>query len=155
MTGKMRKYILFLGVLLHTACQSPAVFEQYAELPGESWNRYNAIEFKAQIPDSGLYHVTLSIRHTTDFETANLWCFVATDSPAERQWKDTVNIRIAEPDGRWLGKGGSLKTVEQPLKRNPIALPGGEVGFRIEQGMRIEEMQGVKNVGIRIEKITE
>ncbi len=151
----MKKYILFLGVLLQAACQSPAVFEQYEELPEECWSRYNPIEFKAQIPDSGLYYVTLSIRHTTDFETANLWCFVSTDRPADRQLKDTVNLIIAEPDGRWLGTGGSIKTVEQPLRRNPVVLPAGEVRFRIEQGMRIEEMQGVKNVGIRIEEITE
>lgn len=151
----MKKYILFLGVLLHTACQSPAVFEQYEELPGESWKRSHIVEFKAQIPDSGLYNVILSIRHTTDFETANLWCFVSNNTPAGQQLKDTVNLIIAEPDGRWLGKGGSIKTVEHPLKRNPVALPSGEVGFSIEQGMRIEEMQGVKNVGIRIEKITE
>ncbi|MDE5611012.1 MAG: gliding motility lipoprotein GldH [Odoribacter sp.] len=151
----MKKYILFLGVLLHTACQSPAVFEQYEELSGESWNRNHIIEFKAQIPDSGLYNVILSIRHTTDFETANLWSFISTRTPNGRTVKDTVNLLIAEPDGRWLGKGGSIKTVEQPLKRNPVVLPGGEVSFSIEQGMRIEEMQGVKNVGIRIEQITE
>ncbi|MDE5610549.1 MAG: hypothetical protein K2I90_00835, partial [Odoribacter sp.] len=52
----MKKYILFLGVLLHTACQSPAVFEQYEELSGESCNLSHIVEFKAQIPDSGLYN---------------------------------------------------------------------------------------------------
>ena len=124
-------------------------------MPEESWNRYNVIEFTAPIPDSGLYKVTLNIRHTTDFETANLWCFVTTRSHASQQLKDTVNIKIAEPDGRWLGKGGSIKSIEQPVNRNPVLLPRGDVRFRIEQGMRIEEMKGVKNVGLRIEKITE
>lgn len=151
----MKRVVLLFWVLAQVACQSPIVFEKYEELPEESWNRYNVIEFTAPIPDSGLYKVTLNIRHTTDFEMANLWCFVTTRSHASQQLKDTVNIKIAEPDGRWTGKGGSIKSIEQPVNRNPVLLPRGEVRFRIEQGMRIEEMKGVKNVGLRIEKITE
>lgn len=151
----MKKFIIPLFVLFNIACHSPAVFEKYEKLPEENWNRYKAIEFNTHIPDSGLYNVTLSIRHTTDFEMANLWCFISTRSNAAQQLKDTVNIKIAEPDGRWLGKGGSIKTIEQSIRRNPVSLPRGNVRFRIEQGMRIEDMKGIKNVGIRIEKITD
>ena len=71
----------------------------------------------------------------------------------QEQLSDTVNLKIAEPDGRWLGKGNSIKTLEQPINRNPVTLPQGNVIFRIEQGMRMEEMAGVKDVGIKIEKV--
>ena len=70
-----------------------------------------------------------------------------------RELKDTVNIRIAEADGRWLGRGGSIKTIEQSLSRNPVHLPQGKVTFRIEQGMRIEELKGIKNIGIKVEPL--
>ena len=86
-------------------------------------------------------------------EVANLWCFVSTRSHGQEQLSDTVNLKIAEPDGRWLGKGNSIKTLEQPINRNPVTLPQGNVIFRIEQGMRMEEMAGVKDVGIKIEKV--
>ena len=134
----MRKYIFFLSVILMGACQSPAVFEKYEEQPDEVWNRYHIVEFTADIPDSGQYIVKLCLRHTTDYEM---------------QLSDTVNLKIAEPDGRWLGKGNSIKTLEQPINRNPVTLPQGNVIFRIEQGMRMEEMAGVKDVGIKIEKV--
>ena len=62
-------------------------------------------------------------------------------------------MKIAAPDGSWLGKGNSIKTLEQPINRNPVTLPQGNVIFRIEQGMRMEEMAGVKDVGIKIEKV--
>ena len=101
----MRKYIFFLSVILMGACQSPAVFEKYEEQPDEVWNRYHIVEFTADIPDSGQYIVKLCLRHTTDYEMANLWCFVSTRS------------------------------------------------HRIEQGRRMEEMAGVKDVGIKIEKV--
>ena len=121
--------------------------------PDEVWNRYHIVEFTADIPDSGQYIVKLCLRHTTDYEMANLWCFVSTRSHGQEQLSDTVNLKIAEPDGRWLGKGNSIKTLEQPINRNPVTLPQGNVIFRIEQGMRMEEMAGVKDVGIKIEKV--
>ena len=149
----MRKYIFFLSVILIGACQSPAVVEKYEEQPDEVWNRYHIVEFTADIPDSGQYIVKLCLRHTTDYEMANLWCFVSTRSHGQEQLSDTVNLKIAEPDGRWLGKGNSIKTLEQPINCNPVTLPQGNVIFRIEQGMRMEEMAGVKDVGIKIEKV--
>lgn len=135
------------------ACQSPAVFEKYEALPDETWNRYRVVEFTAHIPDSGLYHIDLCLRHTTDYEMANLWCLVSTRNAQGVVLKDTVNIKIAEADGRWLGEGGTIKTIQHAINHNPVALPEGDITFRIEQGMRIEDMQGIKNVGIKIERI--
>lgn len=149
----MKRYLIPIILLLTAACQSSAVFEKYEEIPEEIWNRNNIIEVKANIPDSGLYKVSLCIRHTTDYEMANLWCFISTRSHAAQQLQDTVNLKIAESDGRWLGQGNTIKIVEQTINKSPVTLPKGDVIFRIEQGMRLEEMSGVKNVGIKIERI--
>lgn len=146
----MKKYILIAWIFLHVACNPNIIFEKYEDVPGESWNRYKVMEFTANIPDSGQYNITLCLRHTTDYEMANLWCFVSTRSQLSQQLRDTVNIKIAEPDGRWTGSGNAIKTIEQPINLNPVNLPQGKVIFRIEQGMRIENMKGVKNVGIKI-----
>ena len=148
----MNKLLISFFLLLIIACHSPAVFEKYEDIPDETWNRYNVISYTASIPDSGLYNIKICLRHTTDYEMANLWCFIRTRSHAGKQLSDTVNFKIAEPDGRWLGKGGTIKTTEQPINRNPVMLPKGDVIFRIEQGMRTEDMKGIKNVGIKIEK---
>ena len=89
----MRKYIFFLSVILMGACQSPAVFEKYEEQPDEVWNRYHIVEFTADIPDSGQYIVKLCLRHTTDYEMANLWCFVSTRSHGQEQLSDSRTRR--------------------------------------------------------------
>lgn len=149
----MKTFILFLSVIITASCTSSAIFEKYEELPDETWNRHQIVEFTTQIPDSGLYRINLCLRHTTDYEMANLWCFVSTRSTAIKELKDTVNIKIAEADGRWLSRGGSIKTIEQPLNQNPVYLPQGKVTFRIEQGMRMEEMKGIKNIGIKVEAL--
>lgn len=149
----MKKLLFPLLMLAFTACHSPAIYERYEEIPEESWNRYKVVEFKATIPDSGQYNVKVCVRHTTDFEMANLWCFISTRSLGARELHDTVNLKIAEPDGRWLGQGGTIKTVEQYINGNPVTFPKGDLIVRIEQGMRIEDMKGIKNVGIIIEKL--
>ena len=149
----MKKYIIPMVILLLTiACHSTAVFEEYKELAEESWNKDKIIELTANIPDSGLYKLTLCLRHTSDYEMANLWCFISAHSQDVQLFKDTLNMKIANTDGRWIGKGDNIKQLEQIIRIHPFSLPKGEVIFKIEQGMRIDDMKGIKNVGIKIEK---
>lgn len=143
--------MLPLLLALAAACHSTAVFEAYQDIPKEVWSRYQPVEFAVNLPDSGQYQIYICLRHTADYEMANLWCFISTRS-RQAPFRDTVNLKIAEPDGRWIGKGGSVKTLEQPIRLHPVRLPAGKLTFRIEQGMRFENMNGIKNVGIRIER---
>lgn len=150
----MKKLIIpIIILLLNIACNPTAVFEEYKELPKESWNKDSVVELTANIPDSGFYKLTLCIRHTTDYEMANLWSFISAHSEGTQIFKDTLNMKVADMDGRWLGKGSSIKQLEQMLNKNPFTLPKGEVVFRIEQGMRIDDMNGIRNVGIKVEKV--
>lgn len=105
-----KKYILLLPVLvlLYTACQRNNVYENYKSIDGEKWCRENVIEFETVLPDSGKYIVNLCLRHTTDYEMANLWSCLHTRLFA-KELKDTINMKVAEPDGRWLGDGNTVK----------------------------------------------
>lgn len=152
-----KKYILLLPVLmlLYTACKQNGVYEDYKSIDGEKWCRENVVEFETVIPDSGKYTVNLCLRHTTDYEMANLWCFISTRSLMDKELRDTLNLKVAEPDGRWLGEGSTIKTLRQPLGKNPVTLPKGNITFRVEQGMRIECLQGVKDIGLEIVKATD
>ncbi len=151
----IRYFIICLLVILTSGCKKGVVFGIYQTVKDENWCRYDIPEFRVNIPEAGRYKVSLCMRHTSDYEMANLWCFMEIRHNAERLRKDTANIKIAESDGRWLGEGGTIKTLEQPLNKEGILLPQGECLFRIEQGMRIECLKGVKNVGLKIEKINE
>lgn len=148
-----RCFILAALLWLFTACESDVVFERYAEIEEETWNCHEAVEFTVEIPEKALYEVELGIRHTTDFEMANLWCFVSACQEEKKIIRDTLNLRIAEPDGRWLGRGSVIKSILQPLRKSPLTLPAGTVVFKVEQGMRVDELAGVKSVGLHITRI--
>lgn len=151
----MKSFIIAIIGLIIASCQSPLLFEQYQELPKECWNKYQELEYPIEIPDSGLYHIALHIRHTTDYKFSSIWCILSTRSLMKTALRDTICIHVADTNGRWLGNGNTLKNLTQPISRNPIALPSGTIRFRIKHGMGIKELEGVKSVGISIKKVIE
>lgn len=134
------------------SCVDSDLFEGYYSIKNEEWCRNNVAEFSVDIPQAGKYYINLCLRHTTDYEMANLWCFIETRGVGNKLFKDTVNIKVAEPDGRWLGKGGAIKTLEQPVNAEMVELPQGRLKFRLEQGMRVDCLKGIKDIGIRIKQ---
>lgn len=151
----MKQVVISLFVLLQMACQSPPVFEQYTELPDECWEKQQMLKFNALLPDSGSYRISCHIRHTTRYKMTNLWCFISANDSTTTRFRDTVNLNIAESDGRWLGKGGHLKHITQEIQHNPVILPRGFVTFIIQQGMPMQALKGIRSIGIKIEKTEE
>ena len=71
----MKKYLLSLLGFLCISCHA-YLFEEYQNIPDEEWCIRNPIRFKIDIPEDGTYELLSGIRHTTDYEMANLWCFI-------------------------------------------------------------------------------
>lgn len=151
---KIKIYLPLFVIFTAFACGQSSVFEDYHSIKNETWCRNDVAEFNAEIPVAGRYALSLCLRHTTDYELANLWCFLTTWGPAELSFRDTVNIKMAEPDGRWIGQGSGIKTLEQPINPKVIELPQGNITFRLEQGMRTECLKGVKDIGIKITRLS-
>lgn len=146
----MKRYLFLLLLLSLGGCQPGVIFREYQTLPDEKWCVAHKNRFEVEIPESGEYNIRIGIRHTTDYEMANLWCFISMSDSNQIVKKDTVNIRLAEPDGRWLGDGNTLKTVETTLPGSARKMPAGKYTFTLEQGMRVKCLPGVKNVGLII-----
>lgn len=150
----MKIYILFLIVMIVLSCTKKAVFEEYHTTQNEEWCLKDTAKFNVKIPATGDYTINLCLRHTTDYELANLWCFIRASDSTRQVFGDTVNIKVAEADGRWLGNGNTLKQIEQLTNKKVITLPKGEYIFTIEQGMRTHCVKGVKDIGLKIKNIS-
>ena len=149
----MKKIILFLFLFSHLfSCKEKAVYESFESLEGEEWQGGPPGLFVAEIPEKGDYDISLGIRHTTDYEMANLWCFLRVTDVVGNGWKDSVDIRLAEPDGRWVGTGHSLKMLEYPLSILPMPVEAGKYTFTVVQGMRTQVLKGIKDVGLIIRR---
>ncbi len=147
----MKKYMLSLLGFLCLSCHSDILFEEYRNIPDEEWCISNTVRFRIEIPEDGTYEFFSGIRHTTDYEMANLWCFIRVRDSARVLFRDTLNMKLAEPDGRWLGDGFTIKSIEQQLNKKPC-LTRGAYTCEIEQGMRMQCLKGIKNVGLIVKK---
>jgi len=128
------------------------VYDRYDHITGGKWSWEEEKVFPVEIADTtGLHNIFLQVRHTVDYPMSNLYMFVRVEGPGGQQLKDTVNMILAEPDGKWRGSGpGKLRELQLLYrKQTRFAAPGTYI-FTLEQGMRRPQVP-VTDVGIRIE----
>ena len=152
MKGPLILLLLALPLLFH-ACDADMVYDQYVHLEQGTWTWQDPLEFEAQISDTlSMHNIYLQVRHTTAYPLSNLYMFIHILSPTGQHLKDTVNMILAAPDGRWMGRGnGNMRELMLLFRKQSIfAVPGTDI-FTLEQAMRKEELP-VTDVGIRIER---
>ena len=148
-------YLITLTVLLlhFHSCDSDMVYDQFKQPEQGTWTWNDALEFEAEIQDTlNLHNIYLQVRHTTEYPLSNLYMFVHIKSPTGQHLRDTVNMILAAPDGRWNGKGNGNIRELMLLYRNQtmFRIPGTYI-ITLEQAMRKEELP-VTDVGVRIER---
>jgi gliding motility-associated lipoprotein GldH len=141
-------------VLFLTACDSKMVFEKNKKMDEATWNSTDIVKFNVAIPDTlAGYNYYINIRNTTDYGFANLFMFVKTVYPDGKISVDTVECYLADIQGRWLGKGQGRIIDNRILFRKSVRFPqAGVYSFEYEQGMRVNQLYGIEDIGIRIEK---
>ena len=152
MKGRLILSLMALLLFCH-ACDSDMVYDQYVHLDQGIWTWQDRLEFEAEISDTlSMHDIYLQVRHSTEYPMSNLYMFIHILSPTGQQLKDTVNMILAAPDGRWTGRGnGNIRELMLLFRKQSIfAVPGTYV-FTLEQAMRKEELP-VTDVGIRIER---
>ena len=72
---------------------------------------------------------------------------------------DTIEIQLANKEGRWLGKGvGDIRTVDFVYKNKKVFSKKGDLIIEIEQAMRygnfekIQQLKYIESIGFRVEK---
>jgi len=146
-------FILFLGLLL-TSCGKKFLFDDVRTLPSEGWQKDQKERFVFTVLDTtNTFLFYLHVRNEIDYRYSNLYVFMETQFPNGNITRDTLECILAEPSGKWTGKGyGRLK--ENMILLNPtIKFPvKGAYTIDIEQAMRDENLEGITNIGIRIER---
>ncbi len=151
----MMRYF-FIGILipLLVACGSERpFFEGNQAIEDGVWKTEDQPRFELDIQDTiSLCHFFINIRHAGNYPYNNLYLFLHTGFPNGRSSKDTIELLLAHPDGRWKGKGtGNLlenRYMVKYARRFPIK---GAYQFKIEHAMREEELPGIDNIGFRLD----
>lgn len=149
---------------LFISCDSNGVFDQYTSLPSQTWNLKNPVVFEFQIKDTiARNNLYINIRNNNDYEFSNLFLITHLNFPDNRKIIDTLEYEMTDKRGHFLGKGLSEKKDNKLFyKENSTFSVSGNYQLTIHQAMRrngdvlgIQELSGITDVGLRIEKLKE
>jgi gliding motility-associated lipoprotein GldH len=151
---KKNTVFLFLFLLLLVSCDPNRVFEENKAIQDGIWRTSDKLVFPVVISDNGIpYNICLMIRNRTDYPYSNIYLFLKTTFPDGKISRDTIECMLADYDGRWLGSGvGSVKFNKFQFKKGVLFSQKGKYLFEFDQAMRVNALQGITDVGLRIER---
>lgn len=147
-------FALLISTLLITACDKMRVYDENQKLQDRSWNAGTPLVYNVAITDTvSRYNMYINIRNADTYKFSNLYIFMTTTLPHNEIEKDTLQLILANDEGRWLGNGlGDVFESRILFKENLKFINSGNYQFKLEQAMRINPLPGILDVGIRIEK---
>lgn len=153
--------IVFLLVLV--SCDSKTIVSETQSMP-DVWNKDNVVSFQIPPLDSlKRYDIFLHVRNTNDYKFNNLFLIASIAFPHGKTITDTLEYRMANPDGTWLGTGiGSVKESKLWYKENVPFLEEGMYTLSVEQAVRnngsvegVTNLEGISDIGFSIEETSQ
>lgn len=157
-------FFVLIAIVLFCSCDSNRVFDEYKSVPNQ-WHKDSIISFTITPPDStNNYNLFVNLRNTNDYKYNNLFLIVEMDYPNGKIEKDTLEYKMAEPNGTLLGTGFTdvkenklwYKGYKEPFVFNE----NGEYKINIQHAMRqngqvkgIDNLEGITDIGFRIERV--
>jgi gliding motility-associated lipoprotein GldH len=148
--------LILSSLLLLFSCNSNVVYTDSRVMPEKTWKLMDIPVFKIPVSDTiNSNNVFFSIRTGSSYPFRNIFLFVTAISPDGKSLTDTLQYNLADEKGNWYGKGsGDIHELNLPYKSNVYFPLKGTYQFKIQHGMRIEDIKGVYDFGLRIEKIS-
>lgn len=142
------------GLLL--SCRSNVEYSDSRVMTEKTWKLFDIPSFNVPITDTlNSNNVLFTIRTGTSYPFRNIYFFVTTTSPDGNTVTDTLQYYLADEKGKWYGKGfGDIHELNLPYKSNVYFPVKGTYQFKIQHGMRVEDLKGVYDFGLRIERIS-
>ena len=144
----------FAAAILLFSCDPKGVYEKNIKIPDGIWYRENILHFEVVIEDTIRSHnLYVNVRNTSLYPMSNLYLFIETTAPSGHSVRDTVEVILADPKGKWLGSGlGDIWDLQQLYKQNVRFAQKGKYSFGFMQAMRTEKLPFILDVGLRVEK---
>ena len=140
----MTKHIfkIITGVFF-LSCSSNNTYNKYIEIENKSWGAEKKIVFEIpKLEKNKKYNYEIKLRHTIEYKYQNLYIFLNLIYKNQQEIKDTIEISLAEKNGKWKGFGvGYVR--EKKHKINSIIDHENLKEINIEQAMRYGEQEKI------------
>ncbi len=157
MVNQINKYFLILVLACATclmSCNRNVIYTDTHDMQGRIWKLTDTPIFEVTVNDTVTRNnVIFTIRTGPSYPFRNIYLFVSTTSPDGKTITDTLQYYLADTKGNWYGKGfGDIHELNLPYKSDVYFPVKGTYRFRVQHGMRTEDLKGVYDFGLRIEK---
>jgi gliding motility-associated lipoprotein GldH len=128
------------------------------------WNKDAEVSFSIPKLDSlKKYNIFLQVRNSNEYKYSNLFLIVSMHFPHGKTITDTLEYKMANPDGSWLGEGiGSIKESKLWYKEGVTFFEDGTYTITISQANRnngdaegVTNLVGITDIGYSIEETTQ
>lgn len=152
-------FILFLVI----SCDSNTTVSKNKSLSGV-WNKDDVVKFDLpQLDSLKTYNLFVNLRNTNDYKYNNIFLIVAMNFPHGKIVTDTLEYKMANPDGTWLGNGiGSIKENKLWYKEYVSFKEEGSYAVSIMHAVRnngnvegVTNLEGITDIGFSVEEITQ
>ena len=151
------KYIaaaFLLWMLAAFSCTDNIVSNRYQAIENSRWSRSDEYYFTFMIDDVSVpYNMIVEIRNNAAYPYRNLWLFCSEESPVGLLRRDTIECTLADHLGRWTGRGFSIRESGFPILKQYYFPIKGQYTFGIRHGMLVDEISGIREIGLRLERI--
>lgn len=123
-------------------------YSAFGTMPDASWKYAGPLNFTVDTLRDSITapgSLLVSIRHTAGYAYSNIWLELTTD--LDQPSPDTINLRLADDYGRWLGRGSGPSIMRVDTVKSSIRLHRGQ-RIRLRHIMRTDTLHGIELAGI-------
>jgi gliding motility-associated lipoprotein GldH len=141
-------------ILALTSCSRGKIFEQYADIKGNIWNRFKIIEFEVNVTDtSPAYDFYVIIRHMEQIPLKYIDIDFTFYTPSGETRSSDQRIDFQDANGKPLGDGmGDLWDVRKLVRSGYKFTEPGTCKVEISSTMQYADLPGIMQVGLLVRK---
>lgn len=155
MTRKgIKTLTLLVASIAMTACGKGVYYDQSLAVDEHGWQQTDSLDFEVEVDDTmQLYDFLVEVRNNVQYPYSNIFLFINTTFPDGSIARDTLECPLADDMGQWYGKrAGRYVDSRYRIRQGKMRFPMlGTYRFSISNGMRDSAVNGVKDIGLRIE----
>lgn len=156
----MRSLLFYIAsslvILFLTACEGGRRdYSRWANISPEGWIYADTVLLLPA--DTSLHDndslvnaaLKVALRHSNAYLYSNIWLELTYHTDNHRLVRDTLNIRLADVYGRWLGSGFGA-SYQREVTVSPAAVIDITRPVALRHIMRVDTLQGIEQVGIEV-----
>jgi len=157
-----RPLFFLVALLVCSACNEQLVYSKYQKIGDGQWPMDQKVHFELPPLDTAqAYSMFINVRNDNDYPFSNLFLIAELEAPDGNTVKDTLEYRMADPMGNWLGKGSGSVVENKLWYREKIVFPdSGVYKVTVSHAMRrngevqgLSVLEGITDLGLEIEKV--